>query len=331
MGTEGVHMKAKNGGVRALRLSVLIACYNEEEVIGTTYRRVRESLEGLGLGSYEIVFINDGSKDRTLDILRALARSDRLVRVLSFSRNFGHQAAVSAGIERCDGDIAIIIDADLQDPPELFGEMVRIHLEQGADVVYGQRTRREGETAFKRMTASLFYRFLGFVSDEQKAPRDTGDFRLIDRKIIETFKTMPECKEYLRGLISWMGFKQVAMPYAREKRLAGETKYPLRKMLKFASKGILYFSTKPLKVATDVGFFSMAVGLAFAAYVLVGFFTKRIATVPGWASTIITIIFFGGVQLLCLGILGSYLSVVLSEVKRRPQYIIDEELNPPRN
>jgi dolichol-phosphate mannosyltransferase len=324
-------MKAKNGGVGALRLSVIIACYNEEEVIETTYRRVAGSLKGLGLGGYEIVFINDGSRDRTLEILRGIASKDRRIRVLSFSRNFGHQAAVTAGIERCVGDLAIIIDADLQDPPELFGEMIRIHLEQGANVVYGQRTRREGETAFKRMTASLFYRFLGFVSDEQKAPRDTGDFRLIDSKIIETFKAMPECKEYLRGLISWMGFKQVALPYSRERRLAGETKYPLRRMLKFASKGILYFSTKPLKVATDVGFFSMAVGLAFAAYVLIGFFTKRISAVPGWASTIITIIFFGGVQLLCLGILGSYLSVVLTEVKRRPQYIVDEELNAPRS
>jgi dolichol-phosphate mannosyltransferase len=323
-------MKAKNGGVRALKLSVIIACYNEEEVIETTYRRVAASLKGLGLGGYEIVFINDGSRDRTLEILRGIASKDRRIRVVSFSRNFGHQAAVTAGIERCVGDLAIIIDADLQDPPELFGEMVRIHLEEGANVVYGQRTRREGETAFKRMTASLFYRFLGFVSDEQKAPRDTGDFRLIDRKIIETFKTMPECKEYLRGLISWMGFKQVALPYSRERRLAGETKYPFRRMLKFASKGVLYFSTKPLKVATDVGFFSMAVGLAFAAYVLIGFFTKRISAVPGWASTIITIIFFGGVQLLCLGILGSYLSVVLTEVKRRPQYIVDEELNAPR-
>jgi glycosyltransferase involved in cell wall biosynthesis len=314
-----------------LKLSVIIPCYNEEEVIAATYARVDRSLKNAGASRREIVFINDGSRDRTLEILRTIAHTNPDVRVLSFSRNFGHQPAVAAGIENCTGDVAVIIDADLQDPPELIGDMVRIHISQEANIVYGLRTSRRGESFFKKLSAYLFYRLLGFLSDTQKPPKNTGDFRLIDRRIIDTFKTMPERKEYLRGLIHWMGFKQVALPYQREERYAGQTKYPFRKMLKFASHGVQYFSAKPLKLATTVGLFSIAVGILLAIYVLFMYFSKTASLVPGWASTVITIIFFGGVQLLCLGILGSYLAIVFDEVKKRPQYIIQESINAPED
>jgi glycosyltransferase involved in cell wall biosynthesis len=323
-------MDSSAAAIGKLSVSVIVPCYNEEESIRETYRRIKASLMGSGAKNHEILFIDDGSKDRSFGMLRDIAKKDKKVRVLSLSRNFGHQAAVTAGIENSVGQVAIIIDADLQDPPELFGEMIRIHLEQGANTVYGQRSTRKGESFFKKASASLFYRILNFLSDEQKAPKDTGDFRLIDRKIIEVFKKMPERKEYLRGLISWIGFKTVALPYDRDERFAGETKYPLRKMLKFASRGITYFSTKPLRLATSAGLAAMAIGLLLAVYVIIAYFSKAMSIVPGWASTIITIVFFGGVQLLCLGILGSYLAIVLNEVKRRPQYIVGESVNEPK-
>jgi dolichol-phosphate mannosyltransferase len=243
--------------------------------------------------------------------------------VISFSRNFGHQAAVSAGIKNCSGDVAIIIDADLQDPPTLIPEMVRLHREQGANVVYGVRKERKGEGFFKKFTAKLFYRLLNALSDV-KFPLDTGDFRLIDKKVIEEFKKLKERDKYIRGLISWMGFKQIPIYYDRNPRLAGKTKYPLKKMIKFALTGILYFSDKPLKLATTIGFITTLVGLVLAAYVVVIKVINSSQVISGWASTMITIIFLGGVQLLTLGIIGRYIGNIFDEVKGRPEYIVNK-------
>ncbi|MDX5468234.1 MAG: glycosyltransferase family 2 protein, partial [Bacteroidota bacterium] len=265
-----------------------------------------------------------GSRDKTLEILKSYAASNPDVRVLNFSRNFGHQAAVSAGIHYCNGDLAIIIDADLQDPPELFKDMVAIHREKGANVVYGVRRERKGETWFKKQTAKWFYRILNRLSDVNLNV-DTGDFRLIDRKVINAFKGLGEKNKYIRGLIAWMGFKQEPIFYDRDPRLAGETKYPLKKMLQLASIAMFYFSKKPLKMSITLGVFSLVIGLLLTIYVLVVQFSGIITT-PGWASTLITIIFFGGVQLITIGVTGEYIGNILDEVKGRPQFIVEEEI-----
>ncbi len=308
-----------------LFISVIVPCFNEELVIAHTYQRLTAVLRG-HFGRYELLFINDGSGDGTLGILKSLATADDCVRVLSFSRNFGHQPAVTAGLQHCRGDIAIIIDADLQDPPELFPEMVDIYLREGANVVYAVRQHRKGESLFKRLTARLFYRTINYLS-EVPLPLDTGDFRLVDRKVIDQFRQLSERNKYIRGLISWLGFKQVPVYYVREERFAGETKYPLSKMLKFARTSLLYFSKKPLQVALGMGLLSMVVGLALIFWVvwLVVFRPDRV--VPGWASSVISVVFFGGVQLLTIGVMGEYIGSLFDEVKRRPEYIVDEKIN----
>ena len=244
-------------------ISVIVPCYNEEAVIAETYRRLRQVLGSGPWQQHELVFINDGSRDPTLSLLRGISAADPQVRVVSFSRNFGHQPAVSAGIAHCRGEVAVIIDADLQDPPELIPDMVRLWQQQQANVVYAVRKERRGESAFKLFTARLFYRLINYLS-EVPLPLDTGDFRLIDRKVMDAFGQLPERSKYIRGLISWIGFKQVPIAYVREERFAGETKYPLSKMLKFASTSLLYFSKKPLKLALTLGFFSLVIGVLLA-------------------------------------------------------------------
>lgn len=308
-----------------MKVSVIIPCYNEEEVIEKTYEEVKNVMISNGY-EYEIVFVNDGSKDRTLDILREISQKDENVVVVSFSRNFGHQPAVSAGIKHCSGDVAIIIDADLQDPPQLIPEMIKIHLEQGANVVYGVRKERKGESFFKKFTAKMFYRLLNLLSDV-KFPLDTGDFRLIDKKVIEEFKKLKERDKYIRGLISWMGFKQVPIYYDRNPRFAGETKYPLRKMIKFALTGIFYFSDKPLKMVTTLGFLTTIIGLGLILYVIIQKLVNPSQVISGWASTMITIIFLGGIQLITLGVIGKYIGNIFDEVKERPEYIVEEIIN----
>jgi polyisoprenyl-phosphate glycosyltransferase len=295
-------------------------------VITHTYQRISATMKGMGLRDYELIFINDGSRDNTLLLLKNFAANDSHTKIISFSRNFGHQPAVSAGINACAGDVAIITDADLQDPPECFVEMVKIHLEQNANVVYGVRQHRKGETWFKLLTAKLFYRTINALSDVA-LPVDTGDFRLIDRQVIEAFKSLPEKNKYIRGLISWVGFKQVPMYYVREERFAGETKYPLSKMLAFASTSLLYFSKKPLKIALTMGFLSILVGLFMAVWVITGLLFRANTMVPGWASTVIVSVFFGGVQLLTIGVLGEYLGNVFDEIKNRPAFIVQEKVN----
>jgi polyisoprenyl-phosphate glycosyltransferase len=309
-----------------LFISIIIPCFNEEQVISHTYERVSKTMQSFQHRGYELIFINDGSRDKTLEILRVIAQKDTNVKILSFSRNFGHQPAVTAGINICDGDVAIIIDGDLQDPPELFPEMIKIHLEQNANVVYGLRGERKGETFFKKLSAKYFYKTINFLSDT-KLPVDTGDFRLIDKHVIEAFKSLPEKNKYIRGLISWIGFKQVPITYVRDERFAGETKYPLSKMIKFATTSLLYFSKKPLKLALTVGLVSIFVGIGLAVWVLTGLLYRSNSMVPGWASTIIALIFFGGIQLLTIGVLGEYLGNMFEEIKNRPEYIVHEKIN----
>ncbi len=307
-------------------ISVIIPCFNEEKVIEKTYERLKDVFKNNEISDYEFLFVNDGSKDNTLNILKNISKIDRNVKVLSFSRNFGHQCAVSAGINECKGDLAIIIDADLQDPPELIPELIKVYEKERANVIYCVRKERKGETFFKKFTASMFYKVLNMLS-EVDIPLNTGDFRLIDRKVIDTFKKMPERNKFIRGMISWIGFKQIPFYYVREERFAGETKYPFKKMIKFAFTGIFYFSKKPLKLSLNLGFFSILIGLFLSIYVIVARFSGLISTVPGWASIIISVIFFGGIQLFTIGVLGEYIGNIFDEVKKRPEYIIEQRIN----
>ncbi len=310
------------------KVAVIIPCYNEEEVILESYRRTKEVIMKLSLPA-EIIYINDGSRDNTRFLLNEIAASDPQVKVLHFSRNFGHQPAVTAGINYCDADMAIIIDADLQDPPELIPDLLALQEKEEANVVYCVRQSRDGESFFKKISAKLFYRMLNYMS-EVVFPLDTGDFRLIDRKVMDEFDRFKEHGKYIRGLISWVGFKQVPFYYEREARFAGETKYPLSKMLKFASTAMLYFSKKPLRLASSLGFLSVFVGLFLALWFTLGKIYGFSNAESGWTSIITIITFFGGVQLLTVGVLGQYIGILFDEVKARPEYIVDEKINFPK-
>jgi glycosyltransferase involved in cell wall biosynthesis len=311
-------------------LSVVIPCFNEEAVLRETYLRLTSVLEGRMEFHHELIFVDDGSVDATQRILQDLVRRDPRVKVIRFSRNFGHQPAVSAGIRACRGELAVIIDADLQDPPEAIPDMVRLMATSQSNVVYGVRNQRKGETFFKRATASLYYRLLSSLS-EVPLPVNAGDFRIIDRKIINAFNSLQENNKYIRGLISWVGFKQTPFYYDRDPRCAGDTKYSLKKMLRFASTGIFYFSKKPLKIATTFGFCSVAAGLMLSLWVLINKLAVPQYIVSGWTSIILLTIYFGGVQLLTIGILGQYIGSLFDEVKRRPEYIIDEPVKSSSN
>lgn len=307
------------------KLSVIVPCYNEELVLAESYRRTKEALKKIPLQT-EIMYINDGSRDATRFILDGIAASDPNVKVIHFSRNFGHQPAVTAGINYCDADLAVIIDADMQDPPELIPEILKLQEKEEADVVYCVRKSREGESLFKKLTAKMFYRTLNYMSDVD-FPVDTGDFRLINRKVIEQFNQLKERGKYIRGLISWVGFKQVPFYYERESRIAGETKYPLSKMWKFASTAMLYFSKKPLHLAMSLGFVAVFVGIVLAVWFTLGKIYGFSHAEIGWTSIMTSIIFFGGVQLLTVGVLGQYIGILFDEVKARPEYIIAEKKN----
>lgn len=306
-------------------LSVIIPCYNEALVIKETYIRLSEVVRKTGM-DYELVFINDGSRDATFSILSQLAREDKNVKIINFSRNFGHQCAVTAGINYCNGDFAVIIDADLQDPPEVIMEMLDIQKKENANVVYGVRKKRDGENWFKLLTAKWFYRILNKMSEVQ-FPVDTGDFRLIDRVIIDEFNRLHEKNKYIRGLISWMGYKQVPCYYERKERFAGETKYPFKKMLRFASIGLMSFSKKPLKIAMWFGFLAVAISLLYALAILISKFVNPDGYVLGWTTIVLLIVFFGGIQLLTIGILGQYIGNLFDESKDRPEYIVADKVN----
>ena len=308
------------------KISVVIPMYYEEEVAHLCYDKVCTVLKSLSdKYEYEIIFVNDGSKDKTLKILKDIANNDKCVKVISFSRNFGHQAAVTAGIKYITGDAIVIMDADLQDPPELIPDMLKLW-EEGNEVIYGKRKTRKGESAFKILTAQMFYSFLNAMS-EVEIPKNTGDFRLVDRKVIDVINSLPEHNKFLRGLFSWVGFEQKAFLYDRPERKLGTTKYPFKKMSKLASDGILSFSTKPMKIVGGLGVISILFSIAVLIYSLCSYFGQWNNLTPGWTSIMVCITFFAGVQLLSLWVLSEYISRIYDESKGRPEYIIKEKIN----
>ena len=305
-------------------ISVVVPCFNEEEGIAACHERLTAVLRAVG-EPYEIVYVDDGSKDRTGEMLSLLAASDPAVLALGLSRNFGHQAAVSAGLEAVSGEATVIIDSDLQDPPELIPQMLELW-RQGYQVVYGVRDTRAGETWFKLWTARAFYRLINKLSDVS-IPLDTGDFRLLDRLAVKALLRMPERHRLLRGMSSWIGFRQIGLKYHREERFAGETKYPLKKMLKLAVDGIVSFSTLPLRMVTVFGFAAAALAFFGIFYSLgVRLFTH--SWVRGWAMSFIGMLFMSGVQLISLGILGEYVARIYTESKQRPLFLLSDHLSP---
>jgi polyisoprenyl-phosphate glycosyltransferase len=303
-----------------IALSVIIPVYNEEKNVNLLYDRLHSVVLSLG-ENYEFIFINDGSKDKTLLHVKELASRDSSVKFIDFSRNFGHQVAVTAGLNLCQGKRVVIIDADLQDPPELILDMNR-KMDEGYNVVFAKRAKREGESFFKLITAKIFYRLMASVTTID-IPLDTGDFRMMDRKVVDTLNQMPEHHKFIRGMVSWIGFNQTYVEYDRDKRYAGETGYTFRKMLRFAVDGITAFSNVPLKLAMYAGFVFSGISFLLILYTL---YSKFFSTtyVQGWASIMISILFIGGVQLICLGLIGEYLIRMDANIRQRPLYIINE-------
>lgn len=307
------------------KISLVVPMYYEEKVVNECYKRLTEVLQKIENYDYEIIFINDGSKDKTLELLEEIAEKDDKVKILSFARNFGHQCAVTAGLKHVSGDAIVIIDADLQDPPELIPDMLKLW-EEGNQVIYGKRKTRDGESAFKLLTAKMFYKTLNALSDVE-IPKDTGDFRLVDREVVDVINSLPEHNKFLRGLWSWVGFRQMPYEYERKERFAGETKYPLKKMLKLASDGIISFSTKPLKFVGALGLVSIAISIFIMIYAVISFIFKLNNLTAGWTSLMIAITFFAGVQLLSIWIMSEYIARIYDESKNRPQYIIEKKIN----
>ena len=303
------------------KISVVVPVYFEEAVIGEFYRRLTSALQAMPARyDYEVVFVNDGSTDNSLRQLLELARRDEHLGVIDLSRNFGHQAAITAGIDAARGDAVIVIDADLQDPPEVIAEMVA-KWEEGYGVVYGQRRSRAGESALKLHTASVFYRLLNRLSSTP-LPLDTGDFRLMGRLVVDTLCAMREETRYMRGMVTWVGFKQCALPYDRDARYAGETKYTFGKMIALALSGITSFSTRPLTLAVNFGAFVTVLSVLALVWIVGNRVFGSAAETPGWASLTVIVLFLGGVQLMSIGVLGEYLGRVFLETKRRPLYVV---------
>jgi polyisoprenyl-phosphate glycosyltransferase len=322
-GRETASLTPANSGERLMLLSVVVPCMNEEEGLLDTNQRLAGVLEQAAL-NFEIVYVDDGSTDSTPELLRSLQSCDARIRVIRLSRNFGHQVAITAGLEHASGDAIVIIDADLQDPPEVILDFLA-KWRDGYDVVYGVRTEREGETAFKLWTAKFFYRFINGLSDTP-IPLDTGDFRLMDRRVVDALLSMPERDRYVRGMVSWLGFSQTAAPYRRAPRVAGVTKFSLFKMVRFAFDGIFSFSILPLRLATWTGVAASALAVFGIIAVLLEKFLGVEGMVKGWSSTIIAELFIGGVQLICMGIIGEYVGRIYGESKRRPLYIVRERM-----
>ncbi|GAA4379118.1 glycosyltransferase family 2 protein [Hymenobacter koreensis] len=304
----------------ALDLSVVIPIYNEEANIPTLYQRLRGVIDPMGVRC-EFIFINDGSRDRSLELVQALAEQHADVRFIDFSRNFGHQIAVTAGLDLSQGEAVVIIDADLQDPPELIPQLYQ-KLHEGYEVVYAKRRRREGESAMKLFTAKLFYRLLARITNVS-IPVDTGDFRIISRKVVEALKQMPEQNKFLRGQISWIGYRQTYVEYDRAQRAGGETGYTYGKMIRLALDGITAFSDVPLKAATIMGFSVSGIAFLVLLYTLYARFIAHDYQ-PGWPSLMVSILFLGGVQLISVGLIGEYLARLSTNVRRRPLYIISK-------
>ncbi len=301
-------------------ISVIIPVYNEENNIQTLYDRLSQVMQNLNV-TYELIFVNDGSKDASIGLIKVLSKKYAEVKYIDFSRNFGHQIAVTAGLDKTSGNAVVIIDADLQDPPELIAEMYQKRNE-GFEVIYAKRKNRKGESFLKLLTAKAFYRILAKMTSIS-IPVDTGDFRMIDQKIVEVLREMPEKNKYLRGQISWVGFNQTFVEYDRQERQAGATGYTYRKMLHFALDGITAFSDVPLKVVTYFGFMVSIIAFFVAIYALLAKFVWE-NSVPGWTSLMIAILFIGGIQMIAIGIIGEYLSRMNHNIRNRPLYIIRE-------
>ncbi|HEY0753241.1 MAG TPA: glycosyltransferase family 2 protein [Ktedonobacteraceae bacterium] len=302
--------------------SIVAPVFNEEETLPHFYERVIKIMEQMG-ASFELVLINDGSHDRSYRIMQELHERDPRVHAIDFSRNFGHQIAISAGLDHAHGQAVIIMDTDLQDPPEVIPDLAA-RWKEGAEVVYAQRARRLGESRFKLLTASAFYTLIGRITSI-KIPRDTGDFRLLDRSVVDVLIKMREQHRFMRGLSAWVGFRQEAVRYERQERFAGETKYPLSKMLHFSMDAITSFSHVPLKMATSFGFF--LAGLSLLGILIAACARLFFGVITGQASTLVLVLFLGGVQLIFLGIIGEYLGRIYDEVRSRPLYIVREVLN----
>jgi dolichol-phosphate mannosyltransferase len=302
-------------------LSIIVPVLSEEKIVPEFYHRTKAVAEGLtDRYEHEIIFVDDGSRDRTLEILREIGERDPRVKVISFSRNFGHQFAITAGLDNSWGEAAIVIDGDLQDPPEVIRDMVA-KWEAGFKVVYGVRGKRKGENPIKLVTAKIFYRLIRWIGDTDM-PLDAGDFRLLDRKVVATLRSIREENRYIRGLVSWAGFPQAGVPYTRDRRYAGRTKFTLKKMVRFAFDGLLSFSDKPLKITSAVGFFITTVSFLMGLRIVVNKIRFPETLVSGWTSLILTVLFMGGIQLISLGILGLYLGRQYREVKKRPLYVV---------
>ena len=302
-----------------IRYTIVAPCYNEEGNLNELYRRITEVMEQTE-ESWELLLVNDGSADRTLDLMIDLHAKDSRVHYLDFARNFGHQIAVTAGMDYAQGEAIILIDADLQDPPELILEMIK-KWHEGYMVIYAKRSERKGETWFKIWTAKMFYRIIYNITDIY-IPLDTGDFRLMDRKVVDTMKRMPERNRFIRGMTSWVGFKQTGVEYVREERFAGETNYPFRRMLNFAVTAITGFSHVPLQLAMILGFFVAGLSVISIMAVIVARLFGGEAIFGGQATTLVTVLFLGGIQLISLGIIGEYLGRIYDEVKARPMYVV---------
>ena len=309
------------------RISLVFPIFNEEAVLPVLLPRLDAVVAELqrDFGPVEVVFVNDGSRDRSLAILRELSQTRPWVRVIAFSRNFGHQVAVTAGMHYASGEAVILLDADLQDPPELLPEMLRLWQNEGYEVVYGVRTERAGETVFKKLTASIFYRLLRRLTNVD-IPADTGDFRLMDRKVVDSLNRMGEQHRFLRGMAAWVGFKQIGLPYARDARAAGDTKYPFRKMLNLAMDAVASFSHAPLKLATNLGWTIAGVSILYGLITVFRYATARGTFAPGWASMVVVISLLSGVQLITLGFIGEYIGRIYDEVKGRPLFLVSETI-----
>jgi dolichol-phosphate mannosyltransferase len=304
------------------RYSIVVPVFNEQAVLPVLLRRLDLMMADLD-GPTETIFVDDGSSDCSAIVLRAKAKEDPRYRFVGLSRNFGHQAAITAGMAVASGDAVIVMDADLQDPPEVVGQMIE-KWKEGYEVVYGRRLSREGDSPFKQATASLYYKLLGRLSSVD-IPRDTGDFRLIDRKVLEAFLAMPEQDRFVRGMFAWLGFRQTEVAFHRLPRAAGETKYPLFKMLRLASHGVVGFSDAPLRLAIWCGFAVSAFAALYALYVVGHWLAGDSSMVAGWASTIIIVSFLSGMNMIMTGIMGLYVGRIHAEVKRRPLYVVSEK------
>jgi polyisoprenyl-phosphate glycosyltransferase len=316
---------AERGSAPLPTYSLVVPAYNEERVIGALAARLTEVMDALD-GDAEAILVDDGSRDRTYELMLVAAQEEPRLRLIRLSRNFGHQIALTAGVDLAAGDAVIVLDADLQDPPEVILELAA-RWREGYDIVYAQRDVRVGETRFKRATAAWFYRSFNRISEVQ-VPVDVGDFRLVDRRALDVFNNMRESNRFVRGMFAWIGLRQTGVVYARQERFAGETKYPLRKMLRFASTGVISFSSAPLRAALTLGFFVSFVAFALGIWSLIvklaGFYN-----VPGWTSIVVVTAFIGGIQLIVLGVIGLYIGDIHAEVKGRPLYVIGELENVP--